>query len=73
MSPISEREVFYGRSSCLIRRQSNSIALTELREAEAVEFLGVWIDISIPVDAITWSGDYRTRGNSHSIGKCEWT
>jgi len=73
MSPISESEVFRGRRSCLVPCRSNSIALTELREAEAVKFLGVWIDFSIHVDSNRRDGDLRTRRNSDSIGKCEWT
>ena len=72
MSPISKTELVHGRRKCLVSCHGIHIALTELHEAEAIEFLGVWIDLFILVDDARHS-DQRTRRNSDAIGKCEWT
>ena len=73
MSPISEREVFRGRRSCLLPYHRSSIVLTKLRKAKAVKCLGVRIDLSIRVDSVSRGGNYRAGRNSDSIGKCERT
>ena len=69
MSPISEREVIRGHRSYLL--PSNSIMPTKIRKAEAVEFLGVWIDFFIRVDSNEWGCDDCTRRNGNTIGKRE--
>jgi hypothetical protein len=69
---MSEREIFYRCRSRLVPSYTSSIALTKLRKAEAIKFIGVWIDFSIRVDSRRWDSDQRTRRNGDSIGKREW-
>ena len=72
MSPKSEREVIHGRRKRLVPCRTLYVTFTELHEAGAIDFIGVRIEIFIPMDDTAWHGDQRTRRNSDAIGKCEW-
>jgi hypothetical protein len=50
-----------------------STALPELREAEAVKFIGTRIYLSICMDGTEWSRHSCTRRDGYAVRKCEWT
>src|ERR1700761_2087600 len=54
VSPISEAKVSCRRRSGLVPGHSVAITFTKLRKTEAIEFLGVWIDLCIHLDSTGW-------------------
>jgi hypothetical protein len=47
--------------------------LPELREAEAVKFIGTRIYLSICMDSAEWSRHNCTRRDGHAVRKSKWT
>ena len=71
---MSERHVSNTRGADLLSTcHATSISLPELREAEAVKFIGTWIYLPICMDSTEWSRHNCTRRYGYAVGKCEWT
>jgi hypothetical protein len=70
---VSERHVCNARGANLMPSRAIFVALTELREAEAVKFIGTWIYLSIRMYSTEWSCHNCTRRDGYAVRKCKWT
>ena len=72
VSPQSKRQMLARcRDRLMSTCRSIPFALTELRKAEPIKFIGVWIGSLICMSSTGRDGNECACGNRHTIGKCK--
>ena len=74
VSPNPECQLFSRSCDCLVPGHHHvALLVTELREAKAVELLGVWVYLFIGMNRIHRERHVRIRGDGHAVRKREGT